>query len=154
MKKVKKILRIAGLVFLSCIVAGFLYESVAEFIDSKTMKVPGQLIQVGNHKMHIYCTGENKSGSPTVILEAGGSNNWATWSNIQPEISNYTRVCSYDRSGYGFGEGSNDNRTNVEVVQELETLLINADIQPPYILAGHSIGGYYIRVFAGRNPAS
>jgi pimeloyl-ACP methyl ester carboxylesterase len=149
--KVKKVFKIIGLVILGLIIAGLIFEQIAEFIDKKTLKAPGQMIQVGDHKMHIYCTGENKNGSPTVILEAGGGNIWATWSSVQPEISKYTKVCSYDRSGYGFSEGSKDNRTNIEVVQELEQLLTNANIKGPYVLAGHSIGGYYIRVFASRH---
>jgi len=149
--KVKQIFKIIGFVLVGLIIFGLIFEQVAELIDKKTLKAPGQLIQVVDHKMHIYCTGESKNGSPTVILEAGGGNIWATWSRIQPKISQFTKVCSYDRSGYGFSEGSKDSRTNLEVVQELELLLRNANVPGPYVLAGHSIGGYYIRLFASRH---
>jgi len=149
--KVKKVFKIIGLVILGLIIAGLIFEQIAESIDKKTLKAPGQMVQVGDHKMHIYCTGENINGSPTVVLEEGGGSNFATWSNIQPELSKSTKVCSYDRSGWGFSEDSKNDRTVIEVVQELEQLLVNANVKGPYVLAGHSIGGYYIRVFASRH---
>jgi pimeloyl-ACP methyl ester carboxylesterase len=149
--KFLKVLKWIGISFAGLLLIGFIYEQVSEFIDKKTLKEPGQMIQVGDHKMHLYCTGENKNSNPTVILEAGGGNIFATWSLIQPELSKQTKVCSYDRSGYGFSEGTQDNRTNEDIAKELETLLANADVPGPYILVGHSIGGYYTRVFAKNN---
>jgi pimeloyl-ACP methyl ester carboxylesterase len=146
--KFLKVLKWIGLSIVALILIGFIYEQISEFIDAKTLKAPGQMIQVGDHKMHIYCTGENKNGSPTVILEAGGGASFAEWGNIQPELSVYTKICSYDRSGYGFSENTTDGRTNIDVSKELELLLKNANIPGPYILVGHSIGGYYTRVFA------
>jgi len=149
--KFLKVLKWIGLSLLGLLIIGFIYEQISEFIDSKTLKAPGQMVQVGDHKMHIYCTGENKNGNPTVILEAGGGNIFATWSLIQPELSKQTKVCSYDRSGYGFSEGTQDDRTNEDIAKELKILLDNANIQGPYILVGHSIGGYYTRIFANNN---
>lgn len=140
-----------GVTIISLVILGFIYEQASEYYDSKTLKAPGQMVQVGVHKMHIYCTGQNVNGSPTVIFEAGGGNAYISWSRVQPEIAKSTKVCSYDRSGLGFSEGTNDDRTNLEVTKELETLLRNANIPGPYVLAGHSLGGYYVRVFAKRN---
>ncbi|MEI6499171.1 MAG: alpha/beta hydrolase [bacterium] len=139
------------IVLLALNVLGFVYEQVSEYIDAKTLKAPGKMIQVGDHKMHIYCTGENKNGSPTVILEAGGGMNYTTWHRVQPEISKYTKVCSYDRSGIGFSDGTKDERTNDDVVTEFETLLKNDNVGGPYIMVGHSVGGFYTRLFTKRN---
>lgn len=146
-----KVLKWIGLIIIALMIIGFIYEQISEYIDTKTLKVPGQMIQIGDHKMHIYCTGENISGSSTIILEAGAGNNYTTWHGIQPELSKYTQVCSYDRSGLGFSEGTQDLRTNDDVVVELETLLKNAQINGPYILVGHSLGGFYTRLFTERN---
>lgn len=157
MKKVKKFKRTkrfftaAVIIFMSLLVLGFLYESISEYVDSKTLVPPGKMVEVNGHKMHIYCTGQNRDGEPTVILEAGGGQTYTTWSKVQPEISRYTKVCSYDRSGFGFSEPTDDQRTNDEIVGELEILLKNTDIQGPYILVGHSMGGIYTRVFTKRN---
>jgi len=149
--KFLKVLKWIGLILITLILIGFIYEQISEYFDRTTLKAPGQMVQVGDHKMHIYCTGENKNGAPTVILEAGGGDNYTGWHRVQPEISKNTKVCSYDRSGIGFSEGTKDQRTNSDVVMELETLLKNANIQGPYIMVGHSMGGFYTRLFAKRN---
>jgi pimeloyl-ACP methyl ester carboxylesterase len=96
--------------------------------------------------MHIDCTGE---GTPTVILDAGLGDSYVTWRKVQPRIAQYTRVCSYDRAGLGYSESSPRPRTSKDFAEELHTLLHNAGIPPPYILVGHSMGGYDARLFAG-----
>jgi pimeloyl-ACP methyl ester carboxylesterase len=149
--RIKRFFKILGLVIVGLMVVGFLYEQISEFIDAKTLKPPGQMIQVGDHKLHIYCTGENINGSATVILEAGDGDNYTTWHKVQPKISQYTKVCSYDRSGVGFSEGTSDQRNNNDVVTELGTLLNNANINGPYIMVGHSLGGFYTRLFTAQN---
>jgi len=109
----------------------------------------GQMVAVGEFKMHIHCTGE---GSPTVILEAGLDDFSIFWSQVQPEIAETTRVCSYDRAGLGWSEASLDRRTSRNIVNELHKLLANANIHPPYILAGHSFGGALVRLYAHDYP--
>ena len=149
--KAKNFFKWLLIVLVALIALGFIYEQASEYIDTKILKAPGQMVQVGDHKMHIYCTGENINGSTTVILEAGGGDNYTSWHRVQPDISQYTKVCSYDRSGLGFSEGTKDLRTNDDVVVELENLLKNADVNGPYILVGHSTGGFYTRLFTERN---
>jgi len=99
--------------------------------------------------MHIYCTGQ---GSPTVILEAGMGDSSLIWSTIQPEIANSTRVCSYDRAGYGWSEESPFPRIANTQVEELHKLLVNASIQGPYVMVGHSLGGMIVRMYAHNYP--
>lgn len=43
-------------------------------------------------------------------------------------------------------------RTANTEVQELHTLLVNAHIQGPYLLVGHSLGGMLVRVYAHNYP--
>ena len=72
----------------------------------------------------------------------------ATWIYVQPEVAKTTRVCSYDRAGYGWSDPSPYPRTANWRVEELHTLLVNASIQGPYVLVGHSLGGMLARVYA------
>jgi pimeloyl-ACP methyl ester carboxylesterase len=102
---------------------------------------PGQLTDVGEYNMHIYCAGE---GSPTVILEAGLNDFYVSWSKVQLEVAKATRVCSYDRAGLGWSEASPYARTSEVMVDELHTLLHNTGIEGPYIMVGHSFGGIII----------
>ncbi len=111
---------------------------------------PGELVDVGGYRMHIYCTGV---GSPTVILEAGLNDFYVSWAQTQPAIAQATRVCSFDRAGLGWSELSPRPRTSEVMAEELHTLLAKANIAGPYILVGHSFGGINLRVFARMYPA-
>lgn len=124
---------------------GYIYESVAEAADAKAYPPPGQMVDVGGHRLHINCTG---TGSPTVVIEAGlgdWSTTWAAY--VQPEVAKTTRVCTYDRAGMGWSETGPLPRDAAQNAKELHTLLQNANIPGPYIMVGHSLGGLIVRVF-------
>ena len=108
---------------------------------------PGDLIGVGSHRLHIHCTGQ---GSPAVIFEAGLGGTSLDWSRVQPEVSEFSRACSYDRAGYGWSESGPRPRHAVRLAAELDRLLLDAGVPPPYVLVGHSFGGLTIRIFAAR----
>lgn len=110
---------------------------------------PGRLVDLGGFKMHIHCMGE---GKPTVILEAGLDDFSILWSQIQLEIAEVTRVCSYDRAGLGWSESSPAPRTGQTMVQELDSLLVHSSIDPPYVMVGHSFGGALTRLYAHTFP--
>jgi pimeloyl-ACP methyl ester carboxylesterase len=110
---------------------------------------PGQMVDVGGYDMHVYCLG---SGSPTVILDAGLGDFSLTWSLVQPDVAQSTRVCAYDRAGLGWSERGPKPRTVENIVEELHTLLAEGGIGGPYVLVGHSMGGVYMRAYAFRYP--
>ena len=60
-----------------------------------------RLVDIGGRRLNLYCTGH---GSPTVVLEAGGGDDMLDWRFVQPRVAKFTRVCSYDRAGYGFSD--------------------------------------------------
>jgi pimeloyl-ACP methyl ester carboxylesterase len=125
--------------------AGFFYENISEARDRRFHPMPGRLIDVGGYTMHINCTGE---GSPAVILDSGLGDSYISWYKVQPEIAKFTRVCSYDRAGLGYSDSSHRPRASKVMAEELHTLLHDASISPPYVLVGHSMGGYDVRLFA------
>ncbi|MFN8384688.1 MAG: alpha/beta hydrolase [Anaerolineales bacterium] len=116
---------------------GTIWQVIAQQSEREILPL-GQLVDVNGHKMHIYCTGE---GSPTVILE-GGVPEWSIhWQKVQPKISKFTRVCSYDRAGYGWSEAGPSPRTAEKIVSELHTLLQNSGEAGPYVYVAHSFWG-------------
>jgi pimeloyl-ACP methyl ester carboxylesterase len=130
-------------------IAGFLYENITEARDRRFNPMRGQLVKVGDRKMHIDCSGQ---GSPTVILDAGLGDTYVSWRKVQPEIAKISRVCSYDRAGLGYSDSSSGPRTSRVFAQELHALLQAAGIAPPYVLVGHSMGGYNVRLYASLYP--
>ncbi|MCC6611887.1 MAG: alpha/beta hydrolase [Anaerolineae bacterium] len=142
---------LTALVVLAIVLAGlgFVYETAAEASDRQTYLPPGQLLSIDDHQMHIDCTGE---GSPTVILEAAGGHFSAEWARVQPVIAQGTRVCAYDRAGYGWSDPGPEPRDAEHIAGELHGLLAAASIEPPYVLVGHSVGGIYVRVFNAQYP--
>lgn len=110
---------------------------------------PGRLIDIGGRKLHLYCTG---TGSPTVILMAGGGAFSIDWALVQPKVAQDTRVCSYDRAGLAWSDPGPADETVEQTVSDLHILLKNAGERDPYLLVGASIGGIYIQGYQRAFP--
>jgi pimeloyl-ACP methyl ester carboxylesterase len=110
---------------------------------------PGQTILVNGHAMRIDCSG---SGSPVIVLDAGLGNNGLIWGRVQPALAKTTRVCSYDRAGFGWSEPLPPPRDADHIATELHELLAAAQVTGPIVLMGHSIAGIYMRDYATRYP--
>jgi pimeloyl-ACP methyl ester carboxylesterase len=117
--------------------------------DIRHFPEPGRSVDIGGRRMQLYCTGH---GNPTVILEAGLGGLLDSWRSVQPSIGGFTRVCAYDRAGYGASDAGPMPRTAAAIAADLHELLRRGGERPPYLLAGHSFGGYIVRVFNGLYP--
>lgn len=124
------------------LVATTLYQAIASWLEDR-QSPPGQLIDVGQCRLHLYIAGE---GSPTIVLDhsLGGLEGYF----LIEELSKLARVCIYDRAGYGWSDHSPHPRSSHQIVKELDTLLVQAEIEPPYILVGNSFGSYNVRLYA------
>ncbi len=128
--------------------------------------VAGPVALPSGRDVYLECRGD---GSPTVILESGGGLAASQWSVLAPgststsvfaAVSQFTRVCAYDRPGtvqVPDGSASRSDavplpRTFADMVIELRELLEAADVRGPYVLAAHSMGGAVARLFAGQYP--
>jgi pimeloyl-ACP methyl ester carboxylesterase len=114
-----------------------------------THSPPGKLVDVGGYRLHLNCTG--KSG-PTIVLISGAGDFSFDWGLVQPGVSRFARVCSYDRAGLAWSDPGPTPRTMRQDAYELHALLKAARIKAPYVLVGHSIGGLIARVYAGQYP--
>jgi pimeloyl-ACP methyl ester carboxylesterase len=97
----------------------------------------------------MICQGE---GTPTVILTAGLGQWSIAWSPVQAGIARTTRVCAWDRAGFGFSDASGERQTLEATSGDLLRLLDAAGILGPYVLVGHSAGGFESMILADRHP--
>jgi pimeloyl-ACP methyl ester carboxylesterase len=124
-------------------------ETAGEALDAKAYPMPGQLIDVGGHSLHLSCTG---TGSPTVVLEPGSGEMSSNMGWIAPAVAAKTRVCVYDRAGRGWSQPATTPQDGAQIATDLHTLLQRGNVPGPYVLAGHSFGGLYVLAFAARYP--
>ncbi len=145
----RNILLVAVSLVVLVAIVGACYEALGSRADARRFPEEGKLVDVGGYRLNLNCTG---SGNPTVILEDGLGVHSVGWKLVQPEIAKFTRVCSYDRAGYGWSDAGPMPRTSAQIVKELHALLQNAGEKPPYVLVGHSFGGFNVRVYNGQFP--
>jgi len=151
-RRTRRVLLVSALVIALLAVTGLLYQTIASAQDASSYPAPGKLIDVGGYRLHLSCTGTARPGSPTVILEAGYGNSLLVWSKVQPAVAAFTRVCSYDRAGYGWSDTDPLPRTAGRMVTELHTLLARAGVAGPYVLVGHSYGGLIMQLYTYTYP--
>ncbi len=140
---------LAGLIVILPL-AGVIYQFVATKIDEYRYPARGEMVDVGGYSLHLYCTVEG--GAPPVVMDSGLGGTMLDWQLVQPEVTKFTRVCTYDRAGMGWSERGAQPRTSQQFVEELHALLGNAGVEGPYVLVGHSLGGVNVQLFASQYP--
>jgi pimeloyl-ACP methyl ester carboxylesterase len=127
------------------VAAGAIYQAIGTWRDRRRFPPPGRLVRVNERRMHIHVAGE---GTPTVVFESGMGASCLSWTLVQPQVAQFTRAVSYDRAGHGWSDPAREPRTAQQIAQEVHVLLDAAGVSGPYVLVGHSFGGYVNRAFA------
>ena len=148
----KLLVRTGTTIALICLLVGSggaAYNALSIRHDRKLVGVPGKLYDIGGYSMHLYCTGE---GSPTIVLSSGLGDDFTGWAKVQPVLSRQTRVCSYDRAGFGWSESRPGVQDANAISSQLHQLIEAAAVQRPFVLVGHSISGIYLRSYVAHYP--
>lgn len=144
----------AGLL-ITALAAGLVYQSLGAAQEAVRFPPPGRLTRIAgpsSPRLHLHSMGDS---GPTIILDAGIGASSLSWSLVQPLAARFARVYAYDRAGYGWSDAprrSNGPRIASRLAEELRALLHAAQVTGPYILVGHSFGGYVARLYAERWP--
>ena len=138
----------AALASLAAVLASALAVAVAAPKAADPYAQPGRLVRLADGRsLNLVCSGR---GSPTVILESGFGAGAFAWGQVQPVVARKTRVCSYDRAGYGFSDPGPLPRDGAAIARDLDNALRRAGERGPFVIVGHSAGGLYARLFAAR----
>ena len=144
MMKLKKIHNLLYILFIT-----FFTFATVNASDDEPFRPPGRFVNIGFQTMYIDCVG-NKS--PTILIDVGIAGSSASWYKIAQTLSNNVRTCLYDRAGYGWSDPGRGERTTATIVHELNLLINKAEIPGPFVLVGHSFGGFTARYLAARFP--
>ena len=145
----KRVFIALGVLLLIAALSGVTYQWLAARKELAATPPPGRLVDIGGYRLHLWCTGD---GAPAVILDAGLGGTSTGWGFVQPEVARFTRVCSYDRAGMGYSDPGPSPRTARRIANELAELVARGGITGPVVLAGESIAGFNVRVFASDHP--
>jgi pimeloyl-ACP methyl ester carboxylesterase len=91
---------------------------------------------------------------PVIVFESGLGNDMRSWEKVARPLAAFAQIVLYDRPGIG----RSGPRRGTEVVlastvaEELRACLHAMDMPPPYLLVGHSLGGFYMQAFARTYP--
>lgn len=105
-----------------------------------------------NYNVYVKNLENRKNNTPVLIFENGWGMDLNTWNPVINELAKAAPVISYDRAGVGASDDDNEMPTLKNVATTLQTILKTLHIPPPYIMVGHSLGGVYIRGYAGYFP--
>lgn len=144
----KLALKFAGALFIAGLVAAFVNQAIFDHGVVQAHPAPGRLVDIGGRRLHLI----EKGHGPTVVFECGSGGCSLDWAVIQDSLSGMARTVSYDRAGNCWSDPATDARTPLQVADDLHALLHRAQIPPPYLLVGYSLGGVYVQVFARRYP--
>lgn len=131
--------------------AGAAYQAIGARRHARRFAPPGELIDVGGHRLHAVCRGE---GRPLVLLESGIAASSVSWAIVQPEIAKFTRVCAYDRAGLAWSDPPSCARSFSRIVDELAAVLTHLGAGERVVLVGHSFGSFVVRACAARHPSN
>lgn len=126
------------------------YHAIASAIEANYTKPPGRLLNINGRWHHLYQLGKATPGEPTIVFDhsLGGIEGYL----LSDALAELAQVCMCDRPGYGWSQPSPQPRTSQHIVQELDQVLTQAGIAPPYLLVGESFGSYNMRLYAQTFP--
>ncbi len=109
----------------------------------------GKMVDIDGYQLHINCEGK---GRPVVIFDSGLGGFSMDWLKVQYKLKDVSTICTYDRAGYGWSDEGPSPRVTEQIVDEFHELLMKADLAPPYVLVGHSFGGFNVQYFSKLYP--
>jgi pimeloyl-ACP methyl ester carboxylesterase len=132
-------------------IASAAYQQAADVADRRRFPPPGRLVRVGGRRIHLLARGE---GTPAVVIVPALASNVLEWVRVQRAAATTTMVCICDRAGVGWSDPPPLGALTLDgMADDLHAALAAAGIGPPYVIAGHSLGGIVARRFQARYPA-
>ncbi|WP_172369506.1 alpha/beta hydrolase [Sporosarcina jiandibaonis] len=152
MKRIVKSFFLSIVLLLILVVGGsWIYHSISMKKEIASTPPLGKMVDVNSHVMHVYSEGD---GEQTIVFMAGSGTSAPVldfkplWSALSSE---YT-IAVVEKAGYGWSEIANVSREIDVILEESRSALRLADVQPPYVLAAHSMSALEAIRWAQKYP--
>jgi pimeloyl-ACP methyl ester carboxylesterase len=163
---------LAALLVAALLAAGIIYQLIGTARDARRYPPPGRMVEIGSGRLHIHVAGPKPGAAyvptgpayvppgathipapgPTVVFDAGIAASSLSWLKVAPGVAEFARAVSYDRSGFAWSDRTHTPVSARSLAAELQALLQNANVLPPYVFVAHSYGTFVVRAFASDFP--
>lgn len=106
-------------------------------------------VNVGPYSLYTHCYG---SGDPVVMIEPGIGNTVPSWVNVTSLLKNTTTVCVYNRANLAGSGFITTARSSGQIIEDMHNLVAALEIKKPFVLVGHSMGGYQAILYTAKWP--
>ncbi|MEM9284990.1 MAG: alpha/beta hydrolase [Pseudomonadota bacterium] len=141
---------LVGLVFLVVLIGLWTFELMQRAADDRAFPPPGHFVSHGDRQLHVQCAGT--SNGVTIMLEAGAGASSLDWEVVAAGLAEQTRVCRYDRAGFGWSDRGPWPRSIEALVDDLHHVITHETGDDEIVLAGHSFGGLIVQAYARTHP--
>ena len=143
MRLIGRIVKWGALLFLGVLAVGVIYGQVGRIADNRLAPPASEMFTVRGHHVHVVRTG---AGPRTFVLDAGLGGWSLFWGPIQPLLSRYGQVYSFDRPGTGWSDPTAAGHDGIAAAEELDAIVQAAHIPTPFAYVGHSLGATFAQI--------
>jgi pimeloyl-ACP methyl ester carboxylesterase len=120
------------------------------FAPTRRHRLPGiRALQTRSGRLGYLLSGH---GPAHILLFSGAGMSVQGWEPLYPGIERIGRVLAWNRFGLQGSDGPRGRQTGTAVMAALRELLAHAELRPPYVLVGHSLGGLFANLYARLYP--
>jgi pimeloyl-ACP methyl ester carboxylesterase len=149
-RRLQTVSRLVVLIAFAAIIAGIIFEQVAERRERNSLPRTGRAFDIGGRSLNLYCSG---TGAPTVLFESNGGIPGYRWIRVQREVATFTPRLLVRSRRFRVERSRPISNHSDSIAHDLHDLLTAAKITPPYVLVGHAMGAFHVRVFRSFYPA-
>ena len=122
--------------------------------EDKLFKTNGKIVEVNNHNLNIYITGNSNSDITLVFMSGGGTcSPTLDFKTLYSLFENNYQIAVVEKAGYGFSDINDIDRDIDTILFETRESLNKAGIKnKKYILFPHSMSGIEALYWANKYP--
>lgn len=142
------------LLILLLMIISFVNHKIKLKKEDKLFKTTGKLVEVNNHNINVYISGNCNSDTTLVFMSGGGTcSPTLDFKTLYSLFENDYQIAVVEKAGYGFSDISDIDRDIDTILFETKESLNKAGIKNnKYILFPHSMSGIEALYWANKYP--